>query len=98
MDVLTVLAIVVPAAVSAFHAYLAYKRSQEPKPDPVWDAALQITLQSPGGCDADMFAENYELLSAFKRNGCSLHGETTIRRMIKAKPQANTQSPTQHNQ
>lgn len=95
MDILPIFAVVVPSAVSAFHAYLAYKRAQEPKRDPVWDAALQITLHSCGGCDADIFAENYELLSAFKENGCSLHGEMTIRRMIKTKHQGNTEPPSQ---
>lgn len=96
MDILSVFAIIIPSAVSAFHAYLAYKRSQEPKKDPIWDAALQITLKQDSTCDVDTFADNYELLSEFKACGCSLHGETTIRRMIKKIRPENTEPPSQH--
>lgn len=83
MNILAAIAIVVSAAVSVFHAYLSYKRSKEPANDPVWDAALQITLRDENACDVDTFAENYEKLAQFKAHGCSLHGKTTIALMLK---------------
>lgn len=91
MNIVSVFAIIVPAIVSIVHAVLAYKRAKD-KRDPVWEAALQITLQSTGCCDVDTFAENYELLAAFKAHGCSLHGQTTITRMVKAASQKESQS------
>lgn len=98
MEILSVIAIIVPAFVSVFHAYLSYKKSKDSQKDPIWDAALQITLTQAGCCDADTFASNYEQLAAFKANGCSLHGETTIARMVKAASRAETQSQAQSHQ
>lgn len=98
MDILAAIAIIVPAAVSVFHACIAYKRSKEPARDPVWEAALQITLHDANVCDVDMFAENYEKLAQFKAHGCSLHGQMTIAQMVKANTPAKSQSPEQRNQ
>ena len=95
MEKISVIAIVVPALVSVFHAYLSYKRSKDAKRDPIWDAALQITIAQTNCCDADTFASNYELLAAFKANGCSLHGETTISRMVKASSRTESQLQAQ---
>lgn len=97
MDILAAMAIIVPAAVSVFHAYLAYKKSKEPARDPVWDAALQITIHDGNACDVDTFAENYEKLSQFKAYGCSLHGKHTIAQMVKANTQEGMQSQAPQN-
>lgn len=92
MNILATIAIIVPAAVSVFHAYLSYRKSKETPRDPVWDAALQITLHDASSCDVDMFAENYEKLYQFKAHGCSLHGKTTITQMLKGSSHTETQS------
>lgn len=81
MEFVSALAIISTCVVSLTHAFVAYKKSKEPPRDPVWDAALQLTLKDCV-CDADTFASNYELLSQFKKHGCSLHGESTISRMV----------------
>lgn len=91
MDIVSVFAIVIPAAVSIAHAYFSYKRAND-RTDPIWDAALQITLQNESCCDVDTFASNYEQLAAFKAHGCSLHGQTTISRMLKASTHTESQS------
>lgn len=95
MEIISVIAIIVPALVSVFHAYLSYKRSKDSNRDPIWDAALQITITQTNCCDVDTFASNYEQLAAFKANGCSLHGETTISRMVKASSRTESQSQAQ---
>ncbi len=82
MELVSALAIVSACVVSLVHAFTAYKKSKEPPRDPVWDAALQLTLKDECTCDVDTFAHNYERLSQFKKYGCSLHGQTTIEKMV----------------
>ena len=82
MELVSALAVISTCVVSLTHAFIAYKKSKEPPRDPVWDAALQLTLKDDCTCDVDMFAHNYEMLSQFKKHGCSLHGCTTIKKMV----------------
>ena len=42
MIILACISVILSSAVSVFYAYLAYKKSQEPPKDEVWEAALKL--------------------------------------------------------
>ena len=96
MEALSIVSVITSCIVAVVHAVIAYRKSKEPPKDEVWQTALQITLRDTGGlCTPDDFAVNYELLKAFKDNGCSLSGENTIGAMFRKKAQAQGISHTQ---
>lgn len=89
MEILSIVSVITSCIVAVVHAVIAYKNSKEPPKDEIWETALQITLRETGGLGTpDDFAMNYELLKAFKNNGCSLSGENTIGAMFRKKAQA----------
>lgn len=61
MEWIVAISVIASSAVSITHAIISYKKSRVPPPDPVWDAALQITLAN-GMPDADSFAQTYQEL------------------------------------
>lgn len=96
MELLSIVSVAASCIVAVVHAIIAYKKSKEPPRDDVWEAALRITLSETSGlCTPDDFAANYEQLKAFKDNGCSLSGESTISAMIRKKRQSQGISHTQ---
>lgn len=87
MEWIVAISVIASSAVSITHAIISYKKSRVPPPDPVWDAALQITLAN-GMPDADSFAQTYQELKAFKENGCSLGGNPSLSSMIRSASQS----------
>ena len=97
MEWLAAVSIIVTNAVSIVYAVIAYKNSKKTN-DPVWDAALKLTISSGGQIDPDTFAQNYEELQAFKANGCTLGDCFTCVELIKKKASsADTQTETHCN-
>lgn len=74
MITLACISVIVSSAVSVFYAYLAYKKSQEPPKDEVWEAALSLCSRKDGEDCSENFARTYVALKAFKDNGYSYLG------------------------
>ena len=83
MEWVACISILVSSVVSIVHAVIAYKKYKEPPKDPVWEAALKLTISSNCVVDADEFARNYQELAAFKANGCSLGGFNSLHNLVK---------------
>ena len=98
MDILTTFVVLVPSVlslcVSGIYAFIALKKAKEPPKDDVWETTTKILCsQNSNSVYGDDFAELYEELKWFKDNGCSLHGEHTIRGAIeKSKVKQSQQS------
>ena len=70
MIILACISVIVSSAVSVFYAYLAYKKSQEPPKDEVWEAALKLCEGYEYGERIDVFATTYVTLKELKAGNC----------------------------
>ena len=83
-DFLAAVAIVSSVTMNIVQTVIAYKKSKEPPKDPLWDAALQLTItQANGMCDPDTFAQYYEELKAFRDNNNSLGDASKLATLVK---------------
>lgn len=88
LELLAVVSIIVSCVSTVVHTVVTYKKSKEPPKDEVWETALRITASQLGGaCDTDQFARNYEELKAFKDNGCSMAGHSSLHDLVKSASQ-----------
>ena len=91
MELLAAVSVAVSMLVSVVHAVLAVVKAREPRKDPIWEAALQLTLaQNNGVCNPDEFATNYEELKAFKANGCTLGDCNSLSTLVKEQREKTT--------
>lgn len=74
MITLACISLVVSSIFSGVYAYLAYKKSQEPPKDEVWEAALKLTADCPYGSRIDVFASTYVALRALKAGDAKDYG------------------------
>lgn len=74
MIILACISVIVSSAVSVFYAYLAYKKSQEPPKDEVWEAALKLCECYEYGERIDVFATTYVTLKELKAGDCKDYG------------------------
>lgn len=88
MEIVAILTIVANAIINVVRIIMDYRKSRTD----VWETALKITTSDQYNCSADEFARNYELLKAFKDEGCSLCGEASIRDMFRKKHPQTTES------
>lgn len=79
---LTALAIIVPALVSMWYAYLSYRREKEK--DEIWETVTKIICSNAGPTAAGEFTELYSMLKLFKDHGCSLPPDQTIEHLFLA--------------
>ena len=72
MDTLTFLLVLIPnilsSGIAIFYAYLAYKKSKEPKKDEVWETATKILCSRGDTVYSDDFVELYSELKFFKEH------------------------------
>lgn len=78
MIILACISVIVSSALSVFYAYLAYKKSQEPPKDEIWETALALCRKDDAFDRSDCFARTYILLKMFKENGYSYLGFDSI--------------------
>lgn len=74
MITLACISVIVSSAVSVFYAYLAYKKSQEPPKDEIWEAALKLCEGYEYGERIDVFATTYVALKELKAGDCKGYG------------------------
>lgn len=74
MITLACISLVVSSIFSGVYAYLAYKKSQEPPKDEVWEAALKLSADCPYGERIDVFASTYVALRELKAGDSKEYG------------------------
>lgn len=77
---------VMSSIISLLYAYIAYKKSQEPPKDEIWETATRILCSSEKtDKNADEFAMIYESLKLFKDNNCSKDGILSLEYEVRDK-------------
>lgn len=83
MEALAFVSVLCSSVVSVVYAFLAYKKAKEQRPDPIWEAALELAKQDECQTPTEAFASSYEQLKAFAENGYSMKGYTSIDKLVK---------------
>lgn len=74
MITLACISVIVSSAVSVFYAYLAYKKSQEPPKDEIWETALKLCEGYEYAERIDAFATTYITLKELKAGNSGDYG------------------------
>lgn len=78
MELLAAVSVIANVISTIIYAFSAYKKMKEPPRDVVWETALKLCTSNGKVADADDFADTYEQLALFKRNGCKMPEGTTL--------------------